>query len=62
MKQNLDRTAFLCWGFLTLTVVLTLAILPPIGIIMWSVLGVGSLAVWGIGKLEERIENRKRGQ
>ena len=60
--MKLDRTTLLCWGFILAGVVLTIAILPPIGIILWSLLGLEALAVWGIEKIGERLEKRKRGK
>jgi len=62
MKSNLNGTALLCWGFILAGVVLTIAILPPIGIILWSLIGSGSFAFWGIEKIGAMIENRKKGE
>jgi hypothetical protein len=62
MKSKLDGTTLLCWGVILAGAVLTIAILPPIGIFLWSLIGSVSLALWGIEKIGAMIENRKRGK
>jgi hypothetical protein len=58
----LDRSDLFGWGMLALAAILTIALLPPIGIIVWSWLGLLFLTLWGIEKIGEQLENRKRGQ
>lgn len=60
--MKLDRTTLEIWGILTLAVVLTIALLPPIGIILWSWLGLLFLTMWGMEKVGAMLENRKRGE
>jgi len=60
--MKLDRDTLLCWGLLALTVILTIAILPPIGIILWPWLGLLFLTMWGMEQIAAVMENRKRGE
>ena len=60
--MKLDRTRLEIWGILTLTVVLIIVLLPPLGIIMWSWLGFLFLTMWGMEKIGVMIEDRKKGE
>lgn len=57
--MKLDRTHLEGWGMLTLIFILTIALLPPIGIILWSWLGLLFLMMWSLEKIGVTIEKRK---
>lgn len=57
--MKLDRTDLEGWGMLALIFILTIALLPPIGIILWSWLGLLFLMMWSLEKTGVMIEKRK---
>lgn len=60
--MKLDRTHLEGWGMLTLIFILTIALLPPIGIILWSWLDFLFLVMWSLEKTVVLVEKRKRGK